>query len=77
MVPGSSELITVVDEALTAIDDDVGTASNVLWLIVVLIAEGHAWAMGQDWLLGKLLSLEKHWESKSSRVLSVNLFNLD
>jgi len=33
--------------------------------------------MSQDWGLSELLLLKEHWEGESTRVLSIDLFNLD
>ncbi len=57
-VPGFGEVIAVVDEAVAAEDVDVLPGDEVLWRVVLLLPEGHAWAVGEDGLLGQLLSLE-------------------
>lgn len=76
-VPGLGELITVIDEAFSSVNDDLVSTKQVGWSVVFLFLERHTWAMGEYWCLGKLLFLQKHWEWESSRVLGIDFFDLD
>ena len=75
-VPPLGEVIAVKDSAVTTIDLNWCTASDVCRLIVFLSAEGHSWAVSQDWVLGKLLALEELREGSTAAVLCVDLLNL-
>ena len=41
-IPDSSEVITIIDEAVTSINSNKRTATDVLGLIVVFLAQGHS-----------------------------------
>ena len=76
-VPLLSELITVEDLTVTAVDDDAAATSDVLRKVVLLFAEGHTWAVGQDWCLGELLALQELREGLAAAVLRVDFLDLD
>ena len=76
-VPLLGEIITVEDLTVTTIDFDGGTTVDINGHVVLFSAEGHAWAMSEDWALGKLLSLQELGEGGTSTVLRVNLLNFD
>jgi hypothetical protein len=77
LVPSLGEIVTVKNHAVTAVDLDRSTASDVSGEVVVFLLEGHAWAMSQNWGLGKLLSLQQFGERCPSWVSCVDLFHLD
>lgn len=77
LVPSLGEIVTVENHAVTAVDLDWSTASDVSGEVIVFLLEGHAWAMSQNWGLGKLLSLQQFGEWCPSRVGCVDLFHLD
>lgn len=72
-----SELITVIDEALSVIDTDSSSTDQVGWLVEFFFLQRHSWAMSQNWSFGKLLLFQKFWEWIHSAILSVNLFDLN
>ena len=76
LIPLLGEFITVKDSAVTSIDLNWCTTSDVLRHVVFLSAEGHSWAVSQDGVLGKLLALEELREGGTATVLCVNLLNL-
>ena len=76
LIPLLCEFITVKDSAVTSIDLNWLTTSDVLRHVVFLSAEGHSWAVSQDGVLGKLLALEELREGGTATVLCVNLLNL-
>lgn len=77
IVEGLGEVITVVDLADSSVDVEVLSAQEVVWSVEFFLSKGHAWAVGHDWGLGKLLSLKEHWEWESSSVGLVNFLDLD
>ena len=77
LVPLLGELVTIEDLAVTAVDLDGGTTSDILGHVVLLSAEGHTWAMSEDWVLGELLSLKKLGEGSATTVLGVDLLDLN
>ena len=76
-VPLLGKVVTVVDQALSAVDLHLLSTEQVRWSIVLLILQRHAWAMGQDWSLGELLLFQKHWERETAGVLGIDLFHLN
>jgi hypothetical protein len=76
-VPSSGEVITVVDEAVTAVNSNGGSALHVLGLVVVFLTERHTGAVGEDGCLGESLSLQKHGESVATTVLNRDFLNFD
>lgn len=77
LVPLLGEVVTVIDEALSSVDDNLVATEEVTWSVELLALEGHTWAVSENWLLGKLLFLEEHWEWESTRVLCVNLLDFN
>ena len=77
LVPTLGEVITVVDLAVTTVDLDGGSTLDVSGHVELLLTEGHAWAVGQNWGLGKLLTLKKLGEGSAATVLSVDLIDLN
>ena len=77
LVPALGPVIAVVDIAVTAVDLDLLAAADVLRHVVLLVAEGHAWAVREDGSLGELLALEQLGEGGAARVLRVDLLNLN
>jgi len=76
LIPLLGEVIAVKDSAVTSIDLNWGAASDVCRHVVLLSAEGHSWAVSQDWVLGKLLALEELREGSTAAVLCVDLLDL-
>ena len=76
-VPLSSEGVTVVDETLSSVDGHLLSADKVAWSVVLLFLQGHSWAVGEDGSLSQLLLLQKHGEGVLTRVLLVDLFDLN
>lgn len=72
-----SEIVSVVNEAVTAVDLERHTARKVLGQVVLLLSEGHAGAVSENWLFGKSLSLEEHGEGVASTVLDSDLLDLE
>lgn len=56
------EVVTVVDEALSAEDVDVLAADEVLRIIELFLPEAHTRVMGHDSYLWNFALREKHWE---------------
>ena len=76
-VPSLSEVITVVDEALATIDDDLVAADEVSGTVVLLALEAHAGAVSKNGGLGESLLLKEHREGETARVLGVDLLDLN
>jgi len=76
-VPGLGEVVTGVDQAGAAVNDEFVSALEVGRRIVVFLTEGHAGAMGQNRRLCESLTLEEHGESVLSGVLLGDLLDLD
>ncbi len=76
LVPLLGELIAVEDHAVATVDLDGLAASDVSGTVVVLLLERHAGAVGVNWRLGQLLSLQQLGERSSSRVGCVDLLHL-
>lgn len=77
IVPVLGEIITVIDEAFSAVDDDLVAANEIGWSVELLVLQRHAWAVSQDWGLGQLLLFEEHWEWETPGILSVDLLHLN
>jgi hypothetical protein len=77
IVEGLGEVITVVDLADSSIDVKTLSAQEIVWSIELFLSKRHAWAVGHDWSLGKLLSLEEHWEWESSSIGLVDFLDLN
>jgi hypothetical protein len=75
-VPFLSERVAVVHEAVTSINFKGHSTGEVLRLVVVFSTERHTGAVGENRLLGKLLSLEEHGECITSTVLNGDFLNL-
>lgn len=62
LVPFTSEVIAVINQAIAIVDVNSLSNCQVLRLIVLFSAERHAWIVGEKWLLSELLSLKEHGE---------------
>ena len=76
-VPFLGEVVTIVDEAFSAINDNLLSAGKILGLIVLLRLEAHAGAVSKNGSLSKSLLLKEHGERSTSRVLGVDFFDLN
>jgi hypothetical protein len=70
-------IIAVVDLAFAAIDNDFAATIQISWGVIFFRAERHAWAVGLNWLLGELLSLEEHWEGEPAAVRGVDFLDFN
>ena len=77
LVPSLGVVVTVVDKALTSINVNFLTASQVEWSVVFFGSEGHAWAVSENGCFGEHLLLKEHWEGESATVLGVDLLDFD
>ena len=75
-VPLLGELVAVEDLAVAPVDHNAASALDVLRKVVLLFAEGHAWAVRQDGSLGELLALQELREGLAAAVLRVDLLHL-
>ena len=76
LVPSLGVVVTAEDLAVTAVDVDGLTATDVLGHVVLFLTKGHAWAVGEDWGLGELLALQKLGEGSTATVSCVDLLYL-
>lgn len=76
-VPGSVEIVTLVDQAVTAVNSHGRTALHVLRLVVVFLTERHAGAVGENGSLSESLSLQEHGEGVAATVLHGDLLDLN
>ena len=74
-VPALGEVVTVEDLAVATVNLDRGSALDVLGHVVLFCSKRHAWAMGEDGVLGELLSLEELGERSTATVLRVDLLD--
>jgi hypothetical protein len=51
-VPCFGEVITVIDETVSAKDLDVLARDKVLWSVVLFLPQRHAWAVSENGLFG-------------------------
>jgi len=77
LIPLLGEVITIIDEAFSIVDSDFGAASKIGRPIELLSLKAHTGAVGKNWGLSKLLFLEEHREWSTSRILSIDLFDLN
>lgn len=76
-VPLLGEIVSVIDEARTAPNDNCRAALDILGLVVLNVAHVHAGAVSKDGGLGELLSLEELREGVVARVGFVDFLNLN
>lgn len=77
LVPGSSEVIRVVDEALTSPDGHHVTDLEILRAVVLNFLQVEAGVVSQDWGLGKLLAPQQHREGILTVIGLDDFFDFD
>ena len=77
LIPLLGEVITIIDETLSIVDSDFVATCKIGRSIELLSLKTHTRAVGKNWCLSKLLFLEEHREGSTSRVLSIDLFDLN